>query len=146
MATTSPRPDVYPQTPAPPLVAPVASAVEHVPSSPHNGRGLASLICRVAGHTGEWTYPDERCVRVRMCNRCGEVTSKQEHTWSAFGYLTTGRCEQQRRCQWCGAVESRVPHRWGPWLYVGSYDARQFHTCGRCGAKEHTRYGGLSGW
>jgi hypothetical protein len=120
--------------------------VEHVPSSPRNGRGLVSLICRVAGHTGEWTYPDERCVRVRMCNRCCEVTSKQEHTWSAFGYLTTGRCEQQRRCQWCGAVESRVLHRWGPWLYVGSYDARQFHTCGRCGAKEHTRYGGLPGW
>ena len=42
---------------------------------------LARTCCRVAGHTGEWTYPDERCVRVRMCQRCGEVTSKQEHTW-----------------------------------------------------------------
>jgi hypothetical protein len=136
-----------PQTPAPPPVAPVPPPdLEHVPSSPRNGRGLASLICRVAGHTGKWTYPDERCVRVRMCNRCGEITSKQEHTWGAFGYVATGRCEQQSRCQWCGAIGSRVLHRWGPWLYVGAYDARQFHTCGRCGAQEHTRYGGLSGW
>jgi hypothetical protein len=135
---------MYPETPAPPPVPP--PDVEQVPSSPRTGRGLASLICRVAGHTGDWTYPDERCVRVRMCNRCGEVTSKQEHNWSTFGYIATGRCEQQRRCQWCGAMESRVLHSWGPWLYVGAYDARQFHTCGRCGAQEHTRYGGLSGW
>ena len=102
--------------------------------------------CRVAGHTGDWTYPDAQCVRVRMCKRCGEVTSKQEHAWSAFGYVAAGRCEQERRCQRCGAVESRVLHRWGPWLYVGNYDARQFHICGRCGAKERTRYGGLCGW
>jgi hypothetical protein len=65
-----------------------------------HGRGLASLICRVAGHIGKWTYPDERCVRVRMCNRCGEITSKREHTWGAFGYVATGRCEQQSRRHW----------------------------------------------
>lgn len=107
---------------------------------------LARTCCQVAGHTGDWTYPGAQCVRVRMCKRCGDVTSKQEHTWSAFGYVATGRCEQERRCDRCGAVESRVLHRWGPWLYVGNYDARQFHTCGRCGAKERTRYGGLCGW
>lgn len=100
----------------------------------------------MAGHTGEWTYPDERCVRVRMCRRCGDVISKQEHTWTVFGYLAANRCEQERRCNRCGAIESRVLHSWGPWLYVGTYDARQFHTCGRCGAKERTRYGGLCGW
>jgi hypothetical protein len=134
---------MHPQTPAPPPVAPVPPDVQHVPSSPRNGRGLASLICRVAGHTGDWTYPDERCVRVRMCSRCGDVTSKQQHTWSAFEYVAAGRCEQQRRCQWCGAIDSRVLHSWGPWLYVGPDDCqliRQFHTCARCGAKEHTRY------
>ena len=81
-----------------------------------------------------------------MCERCGEVTNKQEHTWTAFEYVETNRCEQERRCDRCRAVESRVVHEWGPWLYVGTYDARQFHICGRCGAKEHTRYGGLSGW
>jgi len=66
----------------------------------------------VTGHTGDWTYPDERCVRVRMCQRCGEITSKQEHTWSPFEYVTATRCEQERRCDWCGAAESRVQHSW----------------------------------
>jgi hypothetical protein len=111
-----------------------------------NACWLVKASCRVAGHTGDWTYPDERCIRVRMCKRCGNVTSKQEHEWGAFGYVATSRCEQERGCDRCGAIESRVLHSWGPWLYVGMYDARQFHTCGRCGAKERTRYGGLSGW
>ena len=102
------------------------------PAGPPNR--LARTYCRVAGHTGDWTYPDAQCVRVRMCKRCGEVTSKQEHTWSAFGYVAASRCEQERRCERCGTIESRVLHRWGPWLYVGNYDARQFHICGRCGA------------
>lgn len=125
----------------PPGPAPPADAAP----SPETG-WLARTYCRVAGHTGDWTYPDERCVRVRMCQRCGDVITKREHTWSQFGYLAASRCEQERRCNRCGAIESRVLHSWGPWLYVGTYDARQFHTCGRCGAKEHTRYGGLSGW
>jgi len=51
------------------------------PAGPPNR--LARAYCRVAGHTGDWTYPDERCVGVRMCKRCGDVTSKQEHTWSS---------------------------------------------------------------
>jgi hypothetical protein len=104
---------------------------------------LVRSYCRVAGHTGDWTYPDERCARVRMCKRCGDIASKQEHEWSAFGYVATGRCEQEHRCQRCGAIESRVLHSWGPWLYVGPDNCqliRQYHTCGRCGAKEHTRY------
>ena len=81
---------------------------------------LARTSCRVVGHTGDWTYPDERCVRVRMCERCGEVTKRQEHTWTAFEYVANKRCEQERRCDRCGAVESRVVHQWGPWLYVGT--------------------------
>jgi proteinase-like protein with regulatory CLIP domain len=107
---------------------------------------LARTYCRAAGHTGDWTYTDGRCVRIRRCKRCGDVTSKQEHTWSAFGYIAASQCEQERRCDRCGAIESRVLHVWGPWLYVGAYDARQFHICGRCGAGERTRYGGLCGW
>src|SRR5437763_1453148 len=105
------------------------------PAAPPNRPARA--YCRVAGHTGDWTYPDERCVRVRMCKRCGDVTSKQEHTWSAFGYVAASRCEQERRCQRCGAVGSRILHRWGPWRYAGEdpiYAVRQFTTCGRCGA------------
>ena len=103
---------------------------------------LARTSCRVAGHTGDWMYPDAQCVRVRRCKRCGEVTSKQEHEWSAFGYVATGRCEQERRCDRCGAIESRVLHSWGPWLYgLDSYV--QFHLCGRCGAEEHFNVGGV---
>jgi len=46
-------------------------------AAPPPGAGwLARTCCRVAGHAGDWTYPDERCVRVRMCQRCGDVTSK----------------------------------------------------------------------
>ena len=78
-------------------------------AAPPPGAGwLARTCCRVAGHAGDWTYPDERCVRVRMCQRCGDVTSKQEHEWSAFGYLAASRCEQERRCHRCGAIESRI--------------------------------------
>jgi hypothetical protein len=44
---------------------------------PPTAGGLARTCCRVAGHTGDWTYPDERCIRVRMCQRCGQVTSKR---------------------------------------------------------------------
>ena len=102
---------------------------------------LARTYCRVVGHTGDWTYPDERCVRVRMCERCGEVTNRQEHTWTAFEYVANKRCEQERRCDRCGAVDSRVVHQWGPWLYVGTEQHfRQCHTCRRCGEEEHTRY------
>jgi hypothetical protein len=108
------------------------------PAGPPNR--LARTWCRVAGHTGEWTYPDERCVRVRMCQRCGQVTSKQEHAWGAFGYLAASRCEQERRCDRCGAVESRVLHSWGPWLY-GLDNYFQFHICGRCGAEERFNVG-----
>jgi hypothetical protein len=112
-------------------------------AAPPPGAGwLARTCCRVAGHAGDWTYPDERCVRVRMCQRCGDVTSKQEHEWSAFGYLAASRCEQERRCHRCGAIESRIRHDWGPWRYAGEdpiYAVRQVTTCGRCGAEEHTR-------
>ena len=102
---------------------------------------LARTRCRVVGHTGDWTHPDERCVRVRICERCGEVTNKQEHTWTAFAYVADNRCEQERRCNRCGAVESRVVHQWGPWQYVGTEQHfRQRHTCRRCDAEEHTRY------
>ena len=125
---------IQPPSPEPPAEA----------APPPTTGWLARTCCRVAGHTGEWTYPDEQCTRVRMCQRCGQVTSKQEHTWGgAFGYVGADRCEQERRCDRCGAAESRVLHSWGPWLYVGPDDCqliRQFHTCGRCGAKEHTRY------
>ena len=112
------------------------------PAGPPNR--LARTYCRVAGHTGDWMYPDARCVRVRRCKRCGDVTSKQEHTWSAFGYVATSRCEQERRCDRCGAVESRVLHRWGPWLY-GLDNWFQFHICDRCGAEEHFPSGMLCG-
>ena len=102
---------------------------------------LARTYCRVVGHTGDWTYPDERCVRVRMCERCGEVTNKQEHTWTAFEYVANKRCEQERRCDRCGAVESRVVHEWGSWLYAGTEQHfRQCRTCRRCGEEEYTRY------
>jgi hypothetical protein len=102
---------------------------------------LARTCCRVVGHTGDWTYPDERCVRVRVCQRCGEVTHKQEHTWTAFEYVATKRCEQERLCDRCGAVESRVMHEWGPWVYVGTEQHfRQCRTCRRCGDEEYTRY------
>jgi hypothetical protein len=77
-----------------------------------------------------------------MCQRCGDVTSKQEHEWSAFGYLAASGCEQERRCDRCGAIESRIRHDWGPWRYAGEdpiYAVRQFTTCGRCGAEEYTR-------
>ena len=111
------------------------------PAGPSNR--LAGICCRVVGHTGDWTYPDAQCVRVRMCKRCGQVISKQEHAWSAFGYLAAGRCEQERRCERCGAVESRVLHSWGPWLY-GLDNYFQSHICDRCGAEEHF-YAGVPG-
>jgi hypothetical protein len=125
------------QTIKPPGPDPPADA------APQPGAGwLTRTCCRVAGHAGDWTYPDERCVRVRMCKRCGDVTSKQEHTWSAFKYIATSGCEQERRCYRCGASESRIRHDWGPWRYAGEdpmYTVRQVTTCGRCGAEEHTR-------
>ena len=136
MPTTfdGPGPAIQPPGPEPPAEA----------APPSEAGWLARTCCRVAGHTGVWTYPDEQCTRVRMCQRCGQVTTKQEHTWGgAFGYVAADRCEQERRCDRCGVVESRVLHNWGRWLYVGPDDCqliRQFHTCGRCGAKEHTRY------
>ncbi len=105
---------------------------------------LARASCRVAGHTGDWTYPDARCVRYRRCKRCGEVTSKQEHMWGAFGYVATGQCEQERRCDRCGEMGSRVLHSWGPWFYGTDnylYGPCDFHVCGRCGAQEHIHSG-----
>jgi ribosomal protein S27AE len=98
----------------------------------------------VIGHTGDWASPDAECVRVRRCERCGDVTAEQTHTWSAFGYVAPHRCEQERRCQRCGATEFRVLHEWGPWSYVGPdqfvLELHQVHTCGRCGAEEKTEF------
>jgi hypothetical protein len=113
---------------------------------PSKAGGLARAHCRLTGHTGDWTCPDERCIRIRMCQRCGEITSKQEHTWSPFEYVAATRCEQERRCDRCGAAESRVQHSWGPWRYVGERDARQFTTCGRCGAESRTAGSAGSFW
>jgi hypothetical protein len=121
---------IQPSAPLPPVGA----------ASPKAG-WLTRTHCRVIGHTGDWTYPDGRCVRVRMCQRCGEVTSKQEHTWSPFEYLAAKQCEQERRCERCDAVESRVQHNWGPWRYASEHDTRQSTTCRRCGAETRTRSG-----
>ena len=113
----------------------------HAPGVEAHGSRLARTHCRVVGHTGDWTYPDERCIRVRICERCGDVTKKPEHAWTAFEYVSPKRCEQERRCNRCRAIESRVVHEWGPWVYVGTEQHfRQAHTCRRCGAEEHTRY------
>lgn len=101
-------------------------------------------VCRLAGHTGDWTTPDAHCSRVRTCTRCGEVTTRPEHTWDPYGYLRAGRCEQSRRCQRCDAVESRVLHAWGPWRYVGPDRSllrlHQDRTCRRCGTEEETEF------
>jgi hypothetical protein len=105
---------------------------------------LARTLCKVVGHTRDWTYPGGRCVRVGTCRRCGEVAQEQEHAWGRFEYLTTGRCERERRCQRCGERESRVLHDWGPWQYVGpdSFQRKlhQVHTCRRCGVEEQTDF------
>ena len=128
MSTTFDEParDIKPPGPDPPADA----------APPSKAGWLARACCRVTGHTGDWTYPDERCVRFRMCTRCGQVTSNQEHAWGAFGYLAAGRCEQERRCQHCGAIESRIAHSWGPFLY-GTDNYFVFCVCDRCGAEEH---------
>jgi hypothetical protein len=98
----------------------------------------------MVGHTGDWANPDSRCVRVRVCKRCGDVTTEQEHTWSAFEYVAPNRCEQERRCLRCGTVESRVVHEWGPWRYVGpdslQLKLHQEHVCSRCGVDEKTDF------
>ena len=96
------------------------------------------------GHTGDWTDPGAGCVRVRICTRCGDVTTEHEHTWSAFEHVTSNRCEQERRCQGCGAIEFRVLYECGPWRYAGpdSFQLKlhQVHTCGRRGVEEQTEF------
>jgi hypothetical protein len=105
---------------------------------------LVRAYCEVVGHAGEWTHPDARCIQVRTCRRCGDVATRQEHTWTVYAYVADDRCEQERWCQRCGTVESRVLHRWGPWRYVGPdsflLKLHQTHTCARCGAEEHTDF------
>jgi ribosomal protein S27AE len=105
---------------------------------------LVEAYCRVVGHTGDWVYPDARCSHVRICSRCGDVTSKQTHMWTGFEYVATDRCDQQRRCQRCGRIESRVLHAYGPWRYVGPdsflLKLQQVHTCGRCGVEEQLEF------
>jgi hypothetical protein len=105
---------------------------------------LARARCRVTGHTGDWALPDAACIRVRVCQRCGDVTRSQEHTWSASRYLTGGRCEQERRCERCRVTETRVLHQWGPWRYTGPdsllLELRQQRFCGRCGTQEQADF------
>jgi hypothetical protein len=100
--------------------------------------------CRIVGHTGEWSSPDSRCVRVRACLRCGRAQSKQAHTWTSFAYLATDRCDQERRCNRCRATETRTIHEWGPWRYVGRDDVllklHQVRTCGRCSVQEEQEF------
>jgi hypothetical protein len=105
---------------------------------------LKRAYCRVAGHSGEWSYPDSRCVRARICCRCGLEQSEQVHTWSPFEYLAADRCDQERRCVRCGATESRTAHAWGPWRYVGRdhvlLKLHQARTCSRCHVDEEQEF------
>ncbi len=106
--------------------------------------GLARTRCRMMGHAGNWTYPDAGCAQVLVCKRCGDVTSRQAHTWSPFTYVAADRCDQERRCERCGATESDVVHAWGPWRYVGPDSflkkLRQVHICRRCGLEEQQEF------
>jgi hypothetical protein len=105
---------------------------------------LKRAYCRVVGHTGEWSYPDARCVQARVCRRCGRVQNEQVHTWSSFEYLAADRCDQERRCARCGATEARTVHAWGPWRYVGRdhvlLKLHQVRTCGRCSVQEEQEF------
>ena len=105
---------------------------------------LARACCRLFGHTGDWSHPDTRCVRVRRCPRCGEARSEQTHRWTAWEYVEAGRCVQQRRCDRCGATEARDWHQWGPWRYVGRDSVllklHQVRTCGRCRVEEQQEF------
>ena len=101
----------------PPAAPPPADA-----PLPSKAGALARAHCRVTGHTGDWTYPDGQCVRIRMCQRCGEITSKQEHAWSPFEYVAAARCEQERRCDRCGAqAKTRVTLHAGELLFCGHH-------------------------
>jgi hypothetical protein len=105
---------------------------------------LARAQCRVVGHAGDWTYPDATCAQERVCRRCGDVTSRQAHTWSAFTYVATDRCDKERKCERCGTLETEFVHSWGPWRYVGPDSflkkLRQVHTCSRCGVEEEQEF------
>jgi ribosomal protein S27AE len=98
----------------------------------------------VAGHTGEWAHADAGCSRARVCARCGLVTSKQAHAWTAFEYVATDRCDEERSCQRCGETETRAVHAYGPWRYVGPDSflrkLHQVRTCGRCGVEEQQEF------
>jgi hypothetical protein len=106
--------------------------------------GLGRVVCRLAGHTGDWVSAASPCVRVRTCTRCGEVDTEQQHAWTPFAYRSAGRCEQERRCERCGATEHRVVHVWSPWRYAGPdqflLKLHQVHTCRRCGTEEEGEF------
>jgi diacylglycerol O-acyltransferase len=117
------------------------SAVPGIPGPHPRWMGMLSTMrCRIGGHAGTWTEPGAGCARSRTCRRCGQVSTEQQHIWTAFAYDGHTSCEQERHCERCGATESRVLHSWGPWRYDGPdsflLKLHQTHTCARCSADE----------
>jgi diacylglycerol O-acyltransferase len=117
------------------------SAVPGIAGAHARWMGMLSTIrCRIGGHAGTWTEPGTDCARTRTCERCGQVSTEQQHSWTAFTYDAHTSCEQERHCERCGSTGSRVLHSWGPWRYNGPdsflLKLHQTHTCARCGAEE----------
>jgi hypothetical protein len=102
---------------------------------------LTRVACRLGKHSGEWSPPDDRCESGRVCDSCGKIETKEQHTWDAFDYLAADRCDQRRRCLRCGSTQSRVHHQWTGWRYRDEQQhSAQVRTCTRCGEEESTRY------
>lgn len=100
--------------------------------------GWGMLGCRVGLHTGSWARIAVigDCRWQRTCARCGRVSTKVDHSWSDYRFVSVSRCDQLRTCARCSGREERVLHSWGRSSYDEAGRCATTRRCLRCGVTQ----------
>jgi hypothetical protein len=89
--------------------------------------------CLLGFHQGDWRPESPaRCVMIQTCQRCGNVNTRVEHSWSDWNHASAQSCERSRRCTHCAESEKRTEHTWEAWSYHQDGSCQQSKRCRIC--------------
>ena len=89
--------------------------------------------CKLGFHKGEWKYDRAgNCNQTRICDRCGQDSTRLSHAWQEWLYDQADTCDQTKTCNRCGEQEHKVAHTWGKEQYKNNDSCVQIHCCERC--------------
>lgn len=89
--------------------------------------------CLLGFHQGDWRHDaPAHCVLIQVCERCGTVNQRVEHSWSDWTHAGAQSCNQLRRCSRCAESETRIEHDEEAWTYRQDGSCEQEKRCQRC--------------